>query len=610
MARDADIFLKAFRDASGESSALDVIADDPAGFAAALRDQAAALGFAIDTAADAGGGAASVPAKAFASAACRPDGRLVAMDDAFEGFDLPAPALASALSNAASESPRLSAIADDGHGRPVAIAVANATRALAWPLGDLVRAALVSGAAEYGVIAVRSADSVDWADLFAAWSFSPAESRLAGALVKHGDLRQAAADAGVGYETARDTLATIMAKTGARRQPELVGQLAQLAFGDLPNTGATWSTLADTYGLSPRQGRLAQLIALGATRATAATALRISDHSAKADLKVIYERCGIDGGAGLGRLVAETDALARLAAATDVEILTPGRVATPLRFIRRRRVPGRIAVEDHGPAGGAPVVVFHTPTSGRHLPRRLVTAMHARELRPIAVERPGFGLTSPSDDDFVEAANYDLIDALDTLRLNRVTVLARSLAMPLRFAADFPARVAGGVLIAPTPPGTIARQGLLATATRMALDHPQMTRGFARMMSRLSSESAIIRLTERALGNSPSDMAALEDEVNRADWIRASRQSSMGDGFAREFVLHAHGGTIPSGIDHLAWSVLIGGQDTMAVGIEDGIGLWKAALPNARIEVIPDAGRLMVMSHADNVAAALAAVAR
>jgi pimeloyl-ACP methyl ester carboxylesterase len=325
---------------------------------------------------------------------------------------------------------------------------------------------------------------------------------------------------------------------------------------------------------------------------------------------VIYERCGVEGGVGLGRLVAETDALARLAAATDVEILAPGGGAAPLRFVRRRRAPGRIAVEDHGPAGGRPVVVFHTPTSGRHLPRRLVAAMHARGLRPIAVERPGFGLTSPSEEDAAEAANADLVDVLDDLGLRRVLLLCRSLAMPFRFAASHPSRVEGGVLIAPTPPGTVSGHGLLATAMRMAMDHPRMAAGLARMMARLSSERAIMRLTERALGDSPTDMAALRDEANRADWVRASRQGAMGDGLAREFVLHGGGGKIPELVETLPWVVMIGGQDSMGLSAGDGAALWRAAMPGVRVERVADAGRLMVMTHPDLVAATLEQIDR
>jgi len=153
----------------------------------------------------------------------------------------------------------------------------------------------------------------------------------------------------------------------------------------------------------------------------------MSEHTAKADLKIIYERTSVSTGAMLGRVVAETDALARLAMATDVEVLGPDALHGPLRFVRRRRSLGRIAVEDHGPKHFAPVVIFHTPLNGRHLPRTLVTAMQNRGLRPIRVERPGFGLTSPGGgSDFVAEANQDLIDVLDDLELTQVRLLAEA----------------------------------------------------------------------------------------------------------------------------------------------------------------------------------------
>lgn len=605
--RSADEFLRAFRDAAADGQPLEAIAEDLEGFAAALAQDPEAISQAIDLAGDRAGGPASVPASPFATAACRRDGRIVAANSAFATFDLPTRALAEALRAADSDATRLSAIVDDTQGRPIALAVATPARALAWPVGETVKAALVSGEADYAVLGVRSADGIDWPALFAAWAFSPAETRLAAALVRRGDLRDAAAAVGVTYETARETLASTMAKTGARRQPEFVRQLAQLAFGDLPANDATWRTLADTYGLTPRQGRLALLIAFGATRPAAAAALSISDQSAKADLKTIYDRCGLDSGASLGRLVAETDALARLASATDVVILGQGDSATPLRFVRRRRAPGRIAVEDHGPRDGLAVIVFHTPLSGRHLPRRMVTALQARGLRPISVERAGFGLTSEADGDFIADANADLIDVLDALGLARVRLLGRSVAMPLHFAAAHPERVERGVVMAATPPGVRPTHGLLAAFIAMALDHPQLVRGFARMAARMSSEQSTIRLTERAIGASPSDMTAFADPANRADWIRAARQSSTGDGFSREFVLHADGGHIPSTALAIPWTVLIGAQDVMGSGVEDGLALWKRAMPRGRFRVVPDGGRLLQLSHPDVIADALVA---
>ncbi len=601
----ADRFLRAFRKAAADGDALTAIADDAEGFAAALTNDPDGLASAIEDASHAAGGTASVPGAAFAAAACRRDGRLVASDPAFARFDLPADDLADAVRASGSEGRRLSAVVDDVRGRPVALAIAGGDKALAWPMGVEVRAALVSGAAEFAVLGVGPADSIDWPSVLAAWTFTAAEIRLAAALVRTGDLRLAAGEAGVAYETARETLASAMTKTGAGRQPAFVGQLVQLALGSLPDNDVTWRTFADTYGLTARQGKLGLLVALGATRATAAAGLGVSDQTAKADLKAIFERCGLESGAGLGRLVAETDALARLAGATDVEILGRGVAASPLRFVRRRRRPGRIAVEDHGPSDGLPVVVFHTPTTGRHLPRSFVQALRARGLRPISVDRPGFGLSSSTPGDVVDEANADLIDVLDALGLARVRLLGRSITMPMRFAADHPERIDGGVLLSATPPGVRPTSGLVATAMALALDHPSLVRAFARLVTGLSSERAILRLTDRAYAESPADLAALAEPLNRADWVRASKQGASGDGFAREFILHCDGGAIPAAAYQAEWIVLVGARDVLRAGVADPAAVWRAAAPRARVQVIENGGRLLHLSHPDDVARAL-----
>ncbi len=602
---DSEAFLRRFRDAAHAGSPLAVLAADVDGFAAALTSDPDGLEAAMALAAGSGGGHATVPASAFASAACTRDGRIIAVDDGFAGWHIPPGALATAVRGAGSDSARLSAIADDAGGRPVALAIASGPRALGWPLGESVRAALLADAADYAVLGVRAADGIDWSRLFGAWVFSKAETRLAAALVRTGDLRRAAGECGIAYETARETLAAAMAKTGARRQPEFVRQLAQLAFGDLPTHDATWRTFADAFDLGARQARLAQLVALGATRAAAAEALGISDQSAKADLKLVYERCGIDGGAALGRLVAEVDALARLAAATDVEIKARGSVPEPLRFVRRRRAPGRIAVEDHGPFDALPVIVCHVPLNGRHLPKVLVAALQARGLRPISVERPGFGLTTAAIGDVVGEANADLIDVLDALGLSRVRLLGRSAIMPLSFAAAHPDRVDRGVLLSSLPPGVRVKEGMTGAVVRLVLDQPRLVDGFARMLTRLSSDTAIERLTERTIGNCASDRAAFADPINRRDFIRASRQSSSGDGFAREIALHADGGTMPPVATTLDWTVVMGDEDANAAGVDDGLAQWQRALPRGRFVIVPGGGRFLHLSHPEIIAEAL-----
>ncbi len=600
----AQKFLRAFRKATTLGQPLEALAADVEGLSAALLTAPEELGNAMLEAAGNAGGAAIVPASVFASAACAADGRILVCDETFSAWEFSEEALAGALRLAGPGAPRLSAIIDDISGRPVAVAIAELSEARQWPLAHLVHASLEAGEARFAILGARSIDGSAWPQLLAAWRFTPSEARLAVALVKTGDLRESATQMGVSYETARELVAAAMDKTGSKKQPEFVQQLVSTVFGDLPSNDTTWRTFADAFGLSNRQGRLAQLIALGATRAAAAGILKISDQSAKGDLKTIFENCGVQKGAALGRIVAEIDALSRLASATQIEIHTEGAMIEPLRFIRRRRSPGRIALSDHGPADAKPVIVFHTPLGGRHLPHVLVEALQANGLRPISVERPGFGLTSPCEGDVFADANADLIDVLDALEIGRTCILGRSCAMPLAFAAAHPERFEHGVLLnSQLAPGMTARAGLNGIASHMVRKHPQLVSTFAQMLLNHSSVQSVVKLTERTIGNSPADVTAFSNPRNRRDFVRGSRQSSSSAGFVRELALHVDGPIVPDGARELSWTVLTGGRDGMGEG-QDGTAGWKAALPRARIIIIPDGGRFLHMSHPTEVAKA------
>jgi pimeloyl-ACP methyl ester carboxylesterase/DNA-binding CsgD family transcriptional regulator len=598
----AQKFLNVFRREAGLGRALEALAADVDGFSAALHAAPDDLGNAMAEAATNAGGAATVPSSVFASAACTADGRILASDETFAVCNFSAMTLTSALGIAGPGAPHLSAIIDDVSGRPVAIAIAELSKARQWPLAKPVRDSLEDGTAKFAILGVRSMDGSAWTHLLAAWRFTPSEARIAVALVKTGSLRESATQAGVSYETARGLVAAAMDKTGSKRQPEFVQLLVSMVFGDLPSSDTTWRTFADAFGLSQRQGQLAQLISFGATRAAAAAVLKISDQSAKADLKIIFENCGIQKGAALGRIVAEMDALTRLASATQIEIHTEGSMIEPLRFVRRRRAPGRIALSDHGPSDAMPVIVFHTTIAGRHLPHVLVEALQANGMRPIAVDRPGFGLTSPADGDVFEDANADLIDVLDALEIGKASLLGRSCVMSLAFAAAHPERFEQGVLLASKlAPGMTANAGLYGIVSRMVRKHPQLIGALTQMLMNHSSIKAATKLTERTIDKCPSDIAAFSDPRNRRDFIHGTLQCSSSIGFVRELPFHVDGPVVPSGTRDLSWTILTGDRDGFGEG-QDGIAGWKAALPRARLTIIPDGGRFLHMSHATDVA--------
>lgn len=101
----------------------------------------------------------------------------------------------------------------------------------------------------------------------------------------------------------------------------------------------------------------------------------------------------------------------------------------------------------------------------------------------------------------------------------------------------------------------------------------------------VSTELSILRITERAVAGSQADLAALADPINRGDWLRASRQSVSGNGFAREFALHADGAAMPAAASDTGWDKLFGADDGQGGGGQrDPAGLWRAVVPRGRLE--------------------------
>ncbi len=602
----ADRFIEALR-AAPPGRALELLRDDE-GFAAAVAFAPEALAQALAEAA--AGAPADVAAGAFLCAACDDTGRVILADPGFTALGVDPQDIAAAVEARLSKGQR-SAPASDRAGRPTALAVGAAAEAAGWPMTGPVRDLLRSGGASHCVLAFRPANDA-LLEVAAAYGLTGLETRVTAALLRHDDLRAAAAATGVAYETAREAIESAMRKAGARRQPDLVRKLTLTASGEMPQAGVGgegWRALADMFELSPRQARVAWAVGHGATRAEAARAVGASQHAVKSDLQTVHLACGAMG-AGLGRLIGEIDALTRLATATDIE--TPEPAPRRLRFVGRNRSPGRIAVEDHGPNDWPAVVVFHSTTNGRRLPGRLVRALHARRLRPISVERPGFGLTTPlpaaaAAMPLREAAE-DLADVLDALGIARVRVLGRSCVAAQAFVAAYPELVEHGVLLGPTPtdPALRRRDGLFGAIAALVIERPALIEAFAGFFASGAKGRDIERLSRRTVQGCPADLAALDDPECLADHVRATRQAAIGvSGFARELAGNAEAEALS--FSAFPWTIMIGAHDPLYTVTDERA--WEATMPNATVVLIADGGRLLHLTHAERVAEAVAVYA-
>lgn len=548
-----------------------------------------------------GGGAAFLNPGSFASALCDAEGAILFADPRFAQWGLPGEG--AQLDRLPSPCEARIALLCGQSGRTAIVAVAPVVQAEAWPLGEAMRGRIAPG--QFAVIVCVPLTEVDPArsEFARALGLTGLETRVVGGLVRSGDLRSAARQARVGYETARTATKAAMRKAGVHRQGELVGLCLTLQAGEPAARPALVSALADLFRISHRQAEIAVLVANGGTRREAGEAAGVSEHVVKTELKTVFTALGVATVAALAIAIHETSILTRLATATSMENTVPE--AEPLRLIPRIGRAGRIAVVDHGPRGAVPVLMLHTATTSRHNPPCFIRALQAGGLRPIALDRPGFGHSGMVTGDYLEESAQDLADILDTLGLERACIFARGGTMVLsRFAERWPERIVRAVTVNPEP-GPVAdrrRGGLIGAIKAIVYGQPWMTARLATYLSRNASAPIVERLTIKALEGSEADMAVLRDPGVMAAYVRSTQHSALqgGAGF-RAVATTEPFASIPEIADGTAMTLLYGAQDPL-YSSADSLPRWQAAWPGCSVVIVPDAGRLVHFQKPELVA--------
>lgn len=466
------------------------------------------------------------------------------------------------------------------------------------------------GPGAFAAVSYRPFEQRDLADrAMASWRLTPVEARTVLGLISAGDLIEGARLAGVGYETARKALKLAMRKAGAARQTDLVRLLhAAVGGGDLELAQA--GLLREALGLSERAAGASVLLALGLTRAEAAATLHISEHAIKDQLGALFDRFGLRSATDLSRLTTEAIVLLGVAGNRNLTAGASWGAMRPLRFVNRRDQAGRIALSDFGPASGQPTLLFHSAATGALLDRRLVRALQARGLRPIAIERPGYGLTDPPQRDPEGAALADVLAVIDAFGLKKVRLVCRGGEdAALRLGLAHPERIERAVLINPFTPYAVDSRwdGFMNGAKWLFVRQPHMIDVMARFLGSRLSPRSLEGLLRNSLSSSPADTALLKDPTVVEDYVESGRLTALRStwGFVHEQRAYL-AWTPPRLPDGSAWTRLIGEQDVL-YRPGDADAIWDAALPGHRVIRRPDAGRMLHASHPDLVADALLA---
>ncbi|MDO9335330.1 MAG: alpha/beta fold hydrolase [Caulobacter sp.] len=481
--------------------------------------------------------------------------------------------------------------------------------ALSWMEDDRAAAVIL-------VVGALSAAQV-LADVCAAFGLTDLQTRVAIGLVRAGDVRGAAAEAGVSYQTARKVAFDAMRRVGAPRITGLIERLVRLSFGVWPQGEAGAAELTDVWGLSVRQASLALRIAEGASRAEAAAAAGMSEATAKKELEVVFQVMGVHSAAALARAVTEARALALITDATHDEAQLHNDLVEPLGLFQRPDG-SQVAYSDYGPRSGRPVLILHSSSASRPAPSRLVAALQAQGFRPLSLDRPGFGLSDPHPDrarwrsDPFDAAVDDVKLLLAQLKLKRVDIIARGGAQVATAMAQTAPQIMGRVLLVNPDPASAShtrRRGPVGALQEAYMRHPDLIEGLVKLVASNLSSSQSRRIMLKAVESSPLDLAIFADPRNMADYRRGFRLFATGriSGYVAEQTA-IHHWTCPPLSDVGHWRVLLSRHDFLH-DPDRTYEVWRDILPQARFDWVEDGSRLMVMSHADLVARTLAEAA-
>lgn len=430
-----------------------------------------------------------------------------------------------------------------------------------------------------------------------AYALSPRQTALTHALTVTGSLRAAQRRAGLSYLAARNTLAELKVKFGIAGTPMLVGHLCAV----LSDAEPARRPRHDLFDLTERQFRIAAALEAFKDRAEIAEALGLSAAVLDAELKQIYLVLGVNEAGEVVRLVA-----AATAAQDDRD------VAHSLPDARLDRPDGRsVSYSDYGPVGGRPVLILHSTICARAPPTRLVEALHRRGFRPLAIDRPGFGQTTPVDaaPGYIEAAS-DAAAVAAALGLRRLEVIARgSGAAGVVLAQRQPTLVGRVVLVNPTPhiDRTPVDRGPLGMVKRRFARQPAVIETMIRALAAYANPSRLRAGMIRAYRNSSPDLALVCDDPQFvADYLRATRGFALGSvaGYVAEQSAWARGYDVAPMPGMHDWRIVQARHFLLhdpAAAIAD----WRERLPNTPVRWVEEAGSMLAYSHPETVVDAL-----
>ena len=343
-------------------------------------------------------------------------------------------------------------------------------------------------------------------------------------------------------------------------------------------------------GLTAAEGKLAALLARGASVSDAAVQLGVSAHTARTQLKHIFAKTGTRRQSELIRLLVDESAFSPPLPKSQSLALQE----SPPRRVVRLSDGRSLFYREYGVESGPVVIYFHVGLAASLVMPEIARGALRSNVRLIAFERPGFGQSTPTRDYRFETVAADVEELLHRLGIKSVSLFGDGYGGA--FAAATALRLQGSVrrlaLRSPSLGRALGndRQSILSALCRQ----PWIIPGVAELMHRGIRVSLVRALMRHYAERSASDAArAAEPEfATYFDGVVFDALEHSGKGLASELALFGSGVrvdpsqlTLPIAVWHGAEHPGIpasesiasfAGHNTATLHILEGVGSYLA----------------------------------
>lgn len=539
------------------------------------------------------------------AAACLHDGQVVAANPLWQALgglrDAPPPARSQ---------PVFAPLRFAGHRLPVWVAVAPAAASRHWPgVADLAPAAARRDLS-HALAFVPSRDAAFPALAAQVFRLADAERITLGQVLVSHDIAELARRLGLSQAGARKRVAALYRSIGVAGLSGLNAQTTRLLTDEFVSDQQQEAALQAVFGLTAMQASIARLVSAGHNLPDIAGLTGLSPHTVRDHARTTLEKAAAPRLKDLAQMANEAAALYTVAHGSDGLHHDRGGLLDATIILRRGN--RQIGIADHGPAGATPILCCHGGMGTRRVGEALLRALQIRGFRPIGIDRPGFGLSDAAADDHFATAADDMAAVLDQLGLPNAVVAARDGGAPaaLAFWQRHGARLRAGVLLSPRPPAE-QRSGKRAVDrfVRAAMMRPEIINGLWQLLRRRAGAAMIGRLAERLFGGHPVDAALLADGEFRSAMIAELLSCGIRSGAGLSAEQAAYASWQPAGGGpHCPWHIIVAADDPLWTPALEmpGRNPWQV-LGQPRWHRLAGAGRFAMSSHADEIAAIIAA---